>query len=185
MITPPLASNILRRFSRDCRGVSAVEFALVAPVLIGLYFGVVEVSDGVAADRKVSLTVATVVNLTAQVTTISSSDMNNILDAATAIVSPYDASKLSLTVSCIDIDANKKVTVKWSKSRGSGSFGAVTVPSALTVASTQLILAQASYAYTPIVGYNITGTINLSDKMYMSPRMSAPTYPDAAHPCAT
>ena len=44
------------------------------------------------------------------------------------------------------------------------------------MASTQIILAEASYAYTPTVGYNITGTINLSDKMYMSPRITAPTY---------
>jgi hypothetical protein len=39
-----------------------------------------------------------------------------------------------------------------------------------------------SYAYTPIVGDNITGTINLSDKMYMSPRINPPTY-DTNKPC--
>jgi Flp pilus assembly protein TadG len=46
----------ISRFARDRRGVSAVEFAFVAPVMIGLYLGCVEVSDGVAVDRKVSLT---------------------------------------------------------------------------------------------------------------------------------
>ena len=45
-----------RRFGRDRRGVSAVEFAFMAPVMIGLYLGCAEISDGVAADRKVSLT---------------------------------------------------------------------------------------------------------------------------------
>ena len=44
------------------------------------------------------------------------------------------------------------------------------------MANTQLILAEASYAYTPIVGYTITGTLNLKDRMYMSPRISAPSY---------
>jgi hypothetical protein len=34
------------RFGRDRRGVSAVEFALLAPIMITLYFGCVEVSDG-------------------------------------------------------------------------------------------------------------------------------------------
>ena len=46
----------LSRLARDRRGVSAVEFALVAPLMIGLYLGCVEISDGVAADRKVTLT---------------------------------------------------------------------------------------------------------------------------------
>ena len=77
------------RCVRDRRGVSAVEFALVAPMMITLYFGCVEVSDGVAADRKVSLTSATLANLVAQSTALSSTDMTNILDASSAIIQPY------------------------------------------------------------------------------------------------
>jgi Flp pilus assembly protein TadG len=71
----------LGRFAGDRRGVSAVEFALLALLMIALYFGSVEVSDGVIADRKVTLTAAALANLTAQVPTISTSDMSNILDA--------------------------------------------------------------------------------------------------------
>ncbi|MCW5688351.1 MAG: pilus assembly protein [Pseudolabrys sp.] len=169
------------RFARDRRGVSAVEFALIAPIMIGLYFGCVEVSDAVAVDRKVSLTAAALANLSAQVTTITSNDMTNILDASGAIVQPYDASKLKMTITCITIDASKKATVKWSVTRnGTAKSGTVTLPTALAVANTQLVMAEASYAYTPIVGYTITGSINLSDKMYMAPRQTAPNYNGAS-----
>ncbi|MEP7029671.1 MAG: TadE/TadG family type IV pilus assembly protein [Pseudolabrys sp.] len=165
------------RLARDQRGVSAVEFALLAPVMIGLYLGVAEVSDGVAADRKVSLTSAALANLTSQVATIATADMTNILDASSAIISPFSASKLKMTVTCINIDASKVAKVKWSVTRGgSANSGTISIPSALAVASTQLILAEVSYAYTPTVGYTITGTLTLSDKMYMSPRITAPTY---------
>jgi Flp pilus assembly protein TadG len=166
-----------RRLARDKRGVSAVEFALLAPMMIGLYLGCVEISDGVAADRKVSLTAATLANLTAQVTTISSSDMTNILDASTAIIVPYSASNLKMTITCMSIDSTGKATVKWSATRnGTARSGVVSIPSALAVPSSQLILSEVSYAYTPIVGYTITGTLSLSDMMYMSPRQTAPTY---------
>ena len=124
----------LSRLARDKRGVSAVEFALLAPVMIGLYFGC-------------------------------------------AIVSPYDATKLKMTITCIKIDANKVATVKWSVTRnGTANSGTMTVPTALAVANSTLILSEASYAYTPTVGYTISGTLTLSDKMYMTPRISAPTY---------
>lgn len=167
----------LRRFGRDKRGVSAVEFALLAPLMIALYLGCVEISDGVAADRKVSLIAAALANLSAQTSTISSNGMTNILDASSAIITPYSASKLKITVSCIKIDASKNVSVKWSVTRnGTTLSGSPTLPSALQVANTQLIFAQASYDYTPIVGYTITGTITLSDQMYMAPRISAPAY---------
>ena len=179
---PGLVARLRRsRFARDRRGVSAVEFALIAPIMIGLYFGCVEVSDGVAVDRKVSLTAAALANLSAQVTTITSSDMTNIFDASGAIVQPYDASKLKMTITCISIDASKKATVKWSVTRnGAANSGTITLPTALAVANTQLVLAEASYAYTPIVGYNITGSINLADKMYMAPRQTAPNYNGSA-----
>ena len=169
--------SLRRRFACDERGVSAVEFALLAPLMIGLYLGCVEVSDGVSADRKVSLTAAALANLTAQVSTISSSDMTNILDASSAVIAPYASSKLKITVTCISISSSKIATVKWSATRnGTINSGTIAISAALAVPSTQLILAEASYAYKPIVGYKITGTLNLSDKMYMSPRISAPTY---------
>jgi Flp pilus assembly protein TadG len=181
-----LKTSILGKISklaRDRRGVSAVEFALLAPVMIGLYLGCVEVSEGVSADRKVSLIAAALANLSAQVTAISSTDMTNILDASAAIAAPYPASNLKMTVTCISISSTKVATVKWSVTRGgTANSGTMTIPSALAVPG-QLILAEASYAYTPTVGYTITGTLNLSDKMYMSPRLQAPSYPDTAHTC--
>lgn len=179
-----MMTSLRRRFARDQRGVSAVEFALLAPFMIGLYLGCVEISEGVSADRKVSLTAAALANLTAQVSTISSGDMTNILNASSAVIAPYDPSKLKITVTCISINSNKIASVKWSATRnGTVNSGSITIPAALAVPSTQLILAEASYAYKPTFGYRITGTMNLSDKMYMSPRISAPSYPDATKPC--
>jgi Flp pilus assembly protein TadG len=185
----PFRLRIPLRFSRfacDRRGVSAVEFALVAPLLVALYLGCVEISDGVSADRKVTLTAAALANLSAQVTTITTADMTNILDASSAIIAPYSPNNLSITVSCLSIDNNKNATVKWSAARNGtaravgSSYTFDIANAALDVANSQLILAEVNYAYTPIIGYTITGTLTLSDHMFMSPRISAPTYNSVA-----
>jgi Flp pilus assembly protein TadG len=109
----------IRRFGRDRRGVSAVEFAFIAPVMIGLYLGCVEISDGVAVDRKVSLVAGALANLTASCGSsnansgscanniLSATEMNNILAASSAIIAPYNAANLTMTVSCLSVDANK------------------------------------------------------------------------------
>ena len=165
----------LARLCRDRRGVSAVEFAMVAPLMVALYLGCAEISDGVAIDRKVSLTAAALANLSSQATTITTADMTNILDAATAIVAPYSGSPLKMSVSCIKFDASKNMTVKWTALRNA-SVPTITVPDPLKVANTQLIYAEVSYAYTPTVGYTITGSLTLSDHMFMAPRITAPTY---------
>ena len=165
-----------RRFGRNRRGVSAVEFAFIAPLMIGLYLGCVEISDGVGADRKVSLTAGALANLPAQVATITIAEMTNILDASSAIIAPYATGKLKMTVSCLSIGANKNVKVKWSVTRsGTVEAGTVTIPPALQVPGA-LIYSEVSYACTPVVGYTISGTLTLSDHMYMSPRITPPTY---------
>jgi Flp pilus assembly protein TadG len=42
----------LSRFWRDRRGVSAVEFALIAPVLMIFYFGMAELTEAMMAQRR-------------------------------------------------------------------------------------------------------------------------------------
>jgi len=167
----------IRSFKRDERAVSAVEFALLAPMMIGLYLGGVEISEGISVDRKVTLAAGAVANLAAQTATLTTADMTNVLDATTTIMAPYSAAPLRITVSCINIDANRIATVKWSVTRnGTIKSGSVTLPSALQVANTQLLFGEVSYTYTPTVGHVITSAINLSDTMYMAPRISAPKY---------
>ena len=170
----PLAALV-----RDTRAVSAVEFAMIAPLMVALYLGCVEVSDGVAVDRKVGLTAAALSNLAAQATTITTADMNNILDASTAIIAPYSPSPLKMSVSCVSFDASKNMTVKWTALRNT-TAPTITVPDTLKVANSQLIYAEVSYAYTPTVGYTITGSLTLSDHMFMAPRITAPIYNSTA-----
>jgi Flp pilus assembly protein TadG len=168
-------SQHLVRLGRDQRGVSAVEFAMILPLMLTLYLGAVEISQGVGIDRKVTLTTRTVADLASQVTSINSSDMTNILNSSSQVIMPYDASKLKVTVSQVTIDANSIATISWSctlngTKRTVGS--SVTLPSALNVANTSLIWSEVAYSYKPTIGYVVTGTLNLSDQIYMRPRLS-------------
>jgi Flp pilus assembly protein TadG len=165
----------IARFGRDESGVSAVEFAMLLPLMLTLYLGSVEVSQGIAADRKVTLTARAVADLVSQSATVNNAAMTNILAAASAVMAPYDVNKAVVTVSVVAIDGNGKATVSWSDSlngtpRAKGS--AVTLPSALLVPNTSLVWGEASYNYTPVIGYVISGTLTLKDQIFMRPRLS-------------
>jgi hypothetical protein len=87
-----------------------------------------------------------------------------------------------MTLSCLKIGSTGKAIVQWSATRN-GSARAVgstysfsSTNTALAVPNSWLLLAEVTYAYTPTVGYTITGTLNLNDQMFMSPRITAPTY---------
>ena len=168
-------SQRLAGFRQDERGVSAVEFAMLLPLMITLYLGTVEISQGVGIDRKVTLTTRTTADLASQVSSINNSDMTNLLNASSAVIAPYDVTKLKVTVSLVTIDANGQAKVTWSDTfqgtkRAVGST--VTLPAALNVANTSLIWSEVAYTYKPTIGYVVTGTLNLSDQIYMRPRLS-------------
>ena len=88
-------ARIVVRFARDQRGVSAVEFAMLLPLMLTLYLGAVEVSQGIGIDRKVTLTARTVADLASQVSSINNADMTNMLNASAAVIAPFHASASS------------------------------------------------------------------------------------------
>ena len=78
-------------------------------------------------------------------------------------------------VSELSINAQGQATVVWSDTlngtaRTVGST--VTIPTNLAVANTYLILGEAQYSYNPSYGYVVTGTMTLTDQIYMRPRQS-------------
>jgi len=164
------------RFAGDCRGISAVEFAMLFPVMLTLFLGSVEASQGIAADRKVELTAHALADLASQYTDITNAEMANILNAGSAIIAPYSAANLKEVVSEISINAQGIASVVWSDTLNGTALTVgqtVTVPSSLAVPNTYLVLAQVQYSYDPTYGYVMTGTLNLSDQSFMSPRESA------------
>lgn len=161
---------------RDQNGVSAVEFALLLPLLITMYLGTIEVSQGVAINRKIAITARALSDLVSQTTSITTTELANVMAASSAVMTPYPTGTLAAKVSTVDIDANGVAKIGWSYAsntspRAKGST--VTVPTALKVPNTELIWSEVSYVYTPTIGYVISGSLTLSDQNYVRPRQSA------------
>ncbi len=165
----------LRKFVSNRGGVAAVEFSLILPMMLAIYLGGVEVGDGFAIDTRVTLVTHSVTDLATQFVTIDNQDMSTILNASSAIITPYSASNIAVTISEITTDSNGRGTVTWSDSlngtaRVVGSV--VALPISLQIKNISLILGEVSYSYTPALGYVMTGTITMSDSFYMLPRLS-------------
>jgi Flp pilus assembly protein TadG len=141
-----------------------------------LFLGSVEVTTGFAIQRKVDLTARALADLSSQFTSIANSDMANILNASSDIIAPYATVNLQVVVSELSINGQGQATVVWSDTlngaaRAVGS--SVDIPSSLATPNTYLLLGEASYSYNPTYGYVMTGTMTLSDKIYMAPRQSS------------
>jgi Flp pilus assembly protein TadG len=177
----------IRRFRSDNRGVAAIEFALIAPIMIGLYVMLNETASGMRAARKVTMTARIASDLATQLTNVSNSDRDDIFNAVTPIMAPYAANLASIRLTSIRFDASGKGYVDWSEAQGTAltahtrckttdattpphSLGLIDVPAGLKVANSSVVLAEVVFNYTPVIGYNITGTIELKDQLFTRPR---------------
>lgn len=168
------AGRRLSGFAGDKRGVSAIEFALILPLMLLLFFGAVELSQGIIVDRKVKMTARTVADLVSQVATINNSGVDAALGASTAILAPFPTANAKVIVSVVSIDNNGNAKIVWSranKDSGHGTGASVTVPDALKTPNTSLVWGEATYDYTPAAGF-VVGPLKLSDQIFMRPRLS-------------
>lgn len=169
-------SIILSRLARDTRGVSLIEFAIVLPFLILLFTGSFQLSDAVAANRKVTMAARTIADLTSQYTVVSDSDLDTILNASQQVLAPYSASAATMTVTLVKTDAFGRSTVDWSDGKNANGLtpgSSFNLPPAIKQAGTSLIVAQVVYTYKPTFGATYIGKIPLTETIIMSPRGSS------------
>jgi Flp pilus assembly protein TadG len=121
----------IRRFVRDNRALSAVEFALILPVMLTLFLGGTEITQGITIKRKTTIATRTIGDLVAQGTNINNAEMTAIFAATGAVLSPYPAATLKMVVSNISIDANNVARIVWSDGYNGGV--ARTVGSTITL----------------------------------------------------
>jgi Flp pilus assembly protein TadG len=164
------------RFAGSTRGIAAVEFALILPVLVLLFLASVDAGRAIAIYMKVRAATYTLDAVTNQYSTIQSTDMTSIVGAAAVVLAPYSSSPAVVTLSQISVNSSSSATVSWSYSLNGTALAqgaAVTLPSALSTCGTYpcyLIFGQVSYTYTPI--YGLDKSISLADNLYVTPRSS-------------
>ncbi|QJP15269.1 pilus assembly protein [Starkeya sp. ORNL1] len=177
--------KIFSRLRHDTRGVAAVEFALIAPVMVVLYLGGVELTRVIGADRKVSLASRVAADLVARESAaISETKLTTVCKGTLAMLAPFPTGTLNITISSIVTSATGKSTIGWtrvflngncsSSAAGTGPLAAgsvVSLPTGLAVNGASLISASASYDYTTLFRTVFdTATVNLGEQSYMRPR---------------
>lgn len=181
-----------RRFRKAQDGLAAVEFALILPVMIVLFFGTVEVTMALVCRADVSIMVSTAADLIAQESSASASDIFNVYDAAGTVMYPYynpsttgsQAPTIRITSIIYNTTSPSTTsgTIAWTcVQSGSGTLtpttrspgNTVTLPQALMTTNGSVIMAEVAYKYVSPTTKMITGPINMTNVWYSKPRRVA------------
>ena len=179
--------RLYRRFIASTRGVVAIEFAAILPVLLIILLATFDGGRAIIVYMKVRSATYVLASVTNQYSTalpIQSANMTGIMNATTTVLAPYSSTPLTAVISELKITATKATTatVRWSAAQNGtalASGATVNLPTGISASTNTcgtypcyLILAQVSYTYTPVFGYFASGGITLSDTAYATPRSS-------------
>ena len=171
------------RFWSDRRGIAAVEFALIMPILLIMYLVTMEASQGIETSKKVSRIGSMVADLATQQTSVVKADVDAIMKIGPVTLQPYSRSTPSITITAIQVSADAtKALVVWSRklvagatSTGLAATTETTVPTTLKVAGTFLIRVDSTLVYEPAIKLAMTSAFNqitMGETYYLRPRRS-------------
>lgn len=176
-------TGLLKRLLQDRRGVSAIEFALIAPVMINIYFGLIEFSQGYMAERRAGHVASMVADLVAQSGGTNVKDLEGVFQIGDMIMRPFSSAPLSIRVSSVTVDARGVATVEWSRAKSAKDPNGgdimparkpgdpiTDLPPDLITDGQTVILGETNYGYVSAFGQMIPGGIAFQRNYYLRPR---------------
>lgn len=177
------AQYLLKRFKDEVEGVAAIEFAFIAPLMLVMYVGTMEISNAVSANRKLSRVSSTVGDLLTQSECYTQSTLDDIVKVAEDIMYPYD-NTLSIQLNGVLTESGVS-EVQWSRAWGLMTPLAdgteYVVPDKIKIDGNFLVAAKITMSYTPAIGWITTdkkstikktsSALDMSEEMFLRPRI--------------
>ena len=166
----------LKAWASDRRGVAAIEFAFIAPLMVLFYFGLVELCQAIIAERKTNHVASAIGDLVAQAESTTTSEVSDIFSIGKTIMAPFNTSSLTVKVSDV-LMVNNKPTVQWSQGSGvkpSKKGDIVTLPTGMTLNNGDgLIISEVTYQYDSVFHYVLPNALPYKEAFYLRPRRSS------------
>jgi Flp pilus assembly pilin Flp len=172
-----LRARFLRRLRRDDRGLAAIEFALIAPVMIVIYFGVVELCQGFLATKRTGHAASMVADLVSQSAEVTPAQLNDMFGIGALIMRPYPSAPLKVRVASVTRDNLGVARVDWiqgdpirNKPLTKGAT-VTTIPDGIIENGESLIMAETTYDYDSPFGVIPGDLTHFSHSYYLRPRI--------------
>lgn len=173
------AGKLPAQFIKDRRGVAAIEFALIAPVMIAFYFGLSEISLGISADRDVTHATSVAGDLATQATTLNRSDVEDVMTATLAVLNIRSANRsdVSIELNSYRMTGGAIQRVGYAllgpaiSAGGPATYNPATIGSNMLNNTSGVLVARVNYQYKPAT-LVFMKNVTLNETFLLKPRKS-------------
>lgn len=171
--------RILRRFARENKGVAALEFAIIAPLLmVPLLLGSVDLIDVMGANKRAQNAAASLADVVARDTEISNAEMSGLWAGLNILMYPNDPGTMEMRITSVSIENASTARVVWSEGHGgmSGRQAGTTVPldSRMMTVGTSIIMVESVYKYDAPLGFLFQNQVRMTHNAYRRSRLVDP-----------
>jgi Flp pilus assembly protein TadG len=170
----------VRRFVRNASGVAAVEFGFIAPILLVMLLGAVEVTRAISIDRRFAVVTSTVADLVTRETQLTAADVNAMYQVAAQIMRPFEVTPLKLSiVPVMRINGNDRVYPSAANRPGYNGGGvhakcaSYSLSTSMLAANESVIVVEGEYRFTPLFAGFFVSAMNWTEKAFSKPRKSS------------
>lgn len=168
--------SVFRGLGARC-GIVATEFALMAPVLVLLWTGIVEISKMLLLSNRVTGAAQTLADLISRDDCISDNDINEAFSALSHILEPFEPEKAGYDIASITFNAPEgTILVSWREISGvpaATEDGLKTLAAGLGQIGESVIVAVVVYDYMPLFNTIMSGPFRFNETAIMRPRKKA------------
>jgi len=186
------------------RGVAAIEFALIVPILSAMFIGAVELSQAITVDRRVTQVASSTADLVAWAEKqISQAEIGDIMKVGGYILEPYSQGPLQITLRNVTSSPANATTTNqsWSctykgldKTQTCDCSNTIkSIPPNLLTTNDSVVVAEVTYGHKPLIfDYFMkrsaqgatagTGVYALNETIYLKPRSQAARLLQANNP---
>ena len=167
------------RYGSDVRGVASIEMALIFPMMLIIFVGLIDASNLMTANRRVTQTASTLGDLVTQAPgEIWSTDMDGFFSAAQSIMDPFPADSVIMEFYTFK-KSGTGAALEWSYSNSDQTCGAA--PAAddpdmlnLMTEDNDVVVSRVCYNWEPVLGIILGFTTStIQDQIMLRPRQTA------------
>jgi len=170
----------LRKFGKATGAMAAVEFAMLAPMMLLILFGSVDLLDMLHANRRAQNSAASIADVIARDTEVSNAEIAGLWSAIDVLMFPNNGADVQVRLTSIRIVNANRAEVVWSEARGAGMDALnpgdeVTVlPEQMMQPGSSVIWAETLFPYRTPLGFLNDGASNFRHSAFRRSRLVDP-----------
>lgn len=169
----------LRRFLKERTGLAAMEFALVAPMILFTTLGAFDLVEMMQANKRIENVAASLADVVSRDTVVMDTELAEYWAALSPLLAPMSAAGVEVRITSATVQTSNRAEVVWSESRGGLTAfepGAmIDVPDPVGQVAAGVIIVTVRQSWTPPLGIiSGGGERTMEQTEFRRPRIADP-----------